>query len=338
MTALRDRPSDADADELDVPWDARPIVGDRRGLPWWAAVLLAFILAAIGAVVDMKMSNTLGWVFRICYFVGSVGAVCAVQRRSLFGPMVQPPLVLAVTVPAVVLLVSGTPASSDTLGKALAVGTPLINGFPTMAVTTGFTLAVGIFRFYQERNPESRRKDKAPDRPSARQRPSTARRPGEDGRPRPADDGRARPADESRPRSGDDGRPRPGQPNRGGRGQRPSERSGGQRRPTGENPLPPAGRRQPPDELPRRSDPGGRSGQTPPPPGARRPRGPAPDDADRRRSGGQPGADPRGRRMPPRSGDPRSGGPRGDGARGDLPRRAPGRGTPPPRRRPWDDA
>lgn len=275
------------------------MVGDRRGLPWWAAVLVAFVLAAIGAVVDIKMHNTLGWVFGICYFVGSVGAVCAVQRRSLFGPMVQPPLVLAVTVPAVVLVISGLPASSDTLSKVLAVGTPLINGFPTMAIATGFTLAVGIFRLYQERNPDARRKGRAGDS----QRPG-ARRPDEDSRSRPRDDGR----------------PRPGQPGRGGQDQRPSDRTGGQRRPSGENPVPPGGRRQPPAEPARRGDSGARSGKTPPP---ERRRSPGPDDADRRRSGGQPGADPRGRRMPPRGGDPR---------------RAPGRGTPPPRRRPWDDA
>lgn len=250
------------------------------------------------------MHNTLGWVFGICYFVGSVGAVCAVQRRSLFGPMVQPPLVLAVTVPVVVLLVSGLPSSSDTLSKVLAIGTPLINGFPIMAIATGFTLAVGIFRLYQERNPDARRKGRGPNRTGGSQRPG-ARRPGEDSRPRAGED--------SRTRLGDDGRPRPGQPGRGGPGQRPSERSGGQRRPSGENALPSAGRRQPSDDIPRRGDSGARSGR----------RSPGPDDADRRRSGGQPGADPRGRRTPPRGGDPR---------------RDPGRGTPPPRRRPWDDA
>lgn len=315
-----------------MPWDERLVLGDKRGLPWWGAVLLAFVLAALGAVVDLKMQNALSWVFRICYFVGCVGGVCAVQRRGVFGPIVQPPLVLAVTVPVVVLLISGTPANSDTLSKALAVGTPLINGFPAMAVTTGFTLAVGIFRLYQERNPEAQRKRESSDRPNAAQRTGGARRPAEDGRPRPGEEGR-RPDEQGRVRPAEDGRPRPGQSNRGGRAQRPPERSGSQRRPTGENPLPPPGRRQPADEGPRRGDPGTRLGKIPPAPGTRRPRGAPPDDADRRRSGGQPpGADPRPRRMPPRSGDPRG------GPGGADPRRAPGRGTPPPRRRPWDDA
>lgn len=329
MTALRDRPSEPDAGRFAVPWDERLVVGDRRGLPWWGCVLLAFILAAIGAVVDLKMQNTLSWVFYICYFVGCVGAICAVQRRSVFGPMVQPPLVLAITVPVVVLLVSGTPADSDTVSKALAVGTPLINGFPVMALTTAFTLVIGLFRLYQERNPESRRKGGSTDRSDGTSRPG-ARRAGEDSRSRPGEDARVRPGEDSRPRPGEDAR-RAGQPSRGGRSQRPPERSAGQRR-TGENPLPPAGRRQPAEEMPRR-DPGAtRAGKTPPPPGARRPRGAAPEEPDRRRSGGQPGADPRGRRTPPRSGDPRG------GPGGADPRHAPGRNTPPPRRRPWDDA
>ncbi|MFD2419194.1 DUF6542 domain-containing protein [Amycolatopsis pigmentata] len=305
MTALRDRASDSDADEVAIPWDARPIFGARRGLPWWGALLLAFGLALVGAAVDMKTHNALAWVFRICYFVGAVGAVCLVQRRNLFGPMVQPPLIVAVTVPGVVLVVSGFPANADTLTKALTVGTPLINGFPAMAITTGCALAVGIYRLYRERDPD------APARDADRQ-----------------GDGPKRPAKPARPT--EEGRPRPGQPARGGagRGQRPPEgRGGGRPRPTGENALPPPGRRPPPDDGPRRGDPGGRGGRTPPP-GARRPRGPAPDEPPRRRSGGAGGDRPR--RQPPRPGDPR-------GPQGGDPRRGSGRNAPPPRRRPWDD-
>ncbi|HKS44696.1 MAG TPA: DUF6542 domain-containing protein [Amycolatopsis sp.] len=334
MTALRDRASDPDADEVAAPWDARAIFGARRGLPWWAAVLLAFGLAVVGAVVDIQTQNTLGWVFKIAYFVGSVSAICVVQRRSLFGPMVQPPLILAITVPGVVLLVSGLPSSSDTLSKALAVATPLINGFPTMAITTGCTLAIGIFRLYRQRDPNPPVKTKKSGGPTGPKRPSNQGRLRENGRagdsqgrggesPGRSADGQGRAADEARPRQGRPGRETPT------RGQRPSEgRGGAQRRSTGESPLPPPARRQPGDEGPRRGEPPARTGKTPPPSG-RRPRGAAPDDLDRRRSGGQPGAD-RQRRVPPRGGDQR-GGPPGD------PRRGPRQNPPPPRRRPWDD-
>ncbi|WP_312871894.1 DUF6542 domain-containing protein [Amycolatopsis acididurans] len=262
MTAIRDRQSDPDADEVAVRWDERPVVGDRRGLPWWGAVLLAFGLAVIGAVADMQIQNSLGWVFKICYFVGSVGAVCAVQRRSLFGPMVQPPLILAITVPAVVLLVSGLPANSDTLSKILTVGTPLINGFPTMAVTTGLTLVVGIVRLYRERDPDA---------------PVKGARPGD--KTRVANQAGAR--DAAGARSGRPGRGGPGRPGAGregtglregpaGRGRGPGEGGPqGPRNPGNEHPSLPMTRRQRPEDdaaIPRGGLRGRRGGE----PGGRR--------------------------------------------------------------------
>jgi hypothetical protein len=42
------------------------------------------------------------------------------------------------------------------VATALAVGTPLINGFPAMAITTGCTLAIGILRLVTQRRPTSR--------------------------------------------------------------------------------------------------------------------------------------------------------------------------------------
>jgi hypothetical protein len=42
------------------------------------------------------------------------------------------------------------------IATALAVGTPLINGFPTMAITTGFTLVIGTLRLITQRRPSAR--------------------------------------------------------------------------------------------------------------------------------------------------------------------------------------
>ena len=52
MTATRDRDSDLDTDAAEAAWDERPVFGSRRGLPWWAAVLVALLLSVAGAVVD----------------------------------------------------------------------------------------------------------------------------------------------------------------------------------------------------------------------------------------------------------------------------------------------
>lgn len=341
MTAIPDRRSDSDADDVPVPWDQRPIVGDRRGLPWWGAVLLAVGLAVLGAVIDMQTQNTLGWLFKAAYFVGAVVAVCAVQRRSLFGPMVQPPLILGITVPGVVLLVSGLPANSDMLTKALAIGTPLINGFPTMAITTGCTLVLGLVRIYRERNPDAKAKAAGSNRPTDPKRPGGAGRGGA-GRGEPPR-GR-RPADD-RPGAGED---RPGGPGvsraAGGVGAAAAGRAAAGRRPgrrpsedsrlaaddaprRGRRGVDGAARRPVEDDL--RREPGARSGMTPPPGRHPRQRGLPPEEPNRRsgesRAGGSE-AD-RARRVPPRAGDPRR----------DARRAPEGRRGNPPRRRPWDD-
>ncbi|MGH3842858.1 MAG: DUF6542 domain-containing protein [Pseudonocardiaceae bacterium] len=151
MTATRARSTAAH-----WSWDEQALLSDRPGMPWWAAVLCTLGLAATGVFADLERLNRLGVVFQICYFLGCLLAVVVVQRKGLFGPMVAPPLVLAVAVPGVVLAAGSTPSGGGMIATALAIGTPLINGFPTMAITTGCTLAIGILRLVIQRRPSSR--------------------------------------------------------------------------------------------------------------------------------------------------------------------------------------
>ncbi|MFY9806608.1 MAG: DUF6542 domain-containing protein [Pseudonocardiaceae bacterium] len=137
-------------------WDERALLPDRAGVPWWAAVFSALALAAIGAFADMERINRLGIVFQVCYFLGCLLAVVMVQRKGLFAPMVQPPLILAVAVPGVILALGSHPTGGGKIAAALAVGTPLINGFPAMAITTGVTLLIGILRLISQRRPTTR--------------------------------------------------------------------------------------------------------------------------------------------------------------------------------------
>ncbi len=60
-------------------------------------------------------------------------AIVLVQRRDLFVPMIQPPLLLAVSVPVAIAATGSLPASGGLVSSAPAVGAPLINGFPAMA-------------------------------------------------------------------------------------------------------------------------------------------------------------------------------------------------------------
>lgn len=138
-------------------WDECSLLPDRPGTPWWAAVLTTLGLTAVGVFADIERLNRLGIVFQACYFVGCLLAVVVVQRKGLFGPMVQPPLILAIAVPGVVLAAGSLPSGGGMMATALAVGTPLINGFPTMAITTGLVLAIGAFRLVSQRRPSTRR-------------------------------------------------------------------------------------------------------------------------------------------------------------------------------------
>lgn len=289
----RDERSDLDDEPEAVRWNDRAILGTFKGLPWWVAVAMAFVLAVIGTYIDVSSSKTVGWIFTIAFFAGCVAAICLVQRRSMFGPIVQPPLVLAITVPMLVVFTQGVPTGGLS-SMALGLGKPLIDGFPTMAVTTIFTVAIGVTRIFIQRDPNRPTKDEVREakasvkadrvdrkssraaadeeqpekpRPAGRERTGSAprRRPtagAEDKRPR-------RSAPEGEPRR----RPRPPEDPSSGRIARPEDPSSGR-----------VARPAPNERTPRqggRPTPGGRvPGQEPParggrptPPRRPRPRG-----------------------------------------------------------------
>ncbi|PRY46743.1 DUF6542 domain-containing protein [Umezawaea tangerina] len=243
MTVTRERLDEQDEDEDysdEVAWNDRALFGSFKGLPWWAAVLIAFVLAIVGTFIDVSSSKTVGTVFAILFFLGCGGAIVFVERRSMFGPIVQPPLILAIVVPLVVVVSDGMP-SGGLSGAALSLGKPLINGFPTMAITTIFTVVVGILRVTRQRDPNrvtreeareakaDRKADRAdhPSRPVAKPKPPVEKARAERPRERDADSGprrRPAPAEGKRPApaTDDDRRSRP----------RPAAQQGERRRST----------------------------------------------------------------------------------------------------------
>jgi hypothetical protein len=129
----------------------RSVVPTVLGIPPVAAVGLGAALTAIGVVVDLIRIGSLGMVFAICYIAGCVLAVAWVRRNGLFGPMVQPPLLVAVAVPVVVLLAGSPKPGAGVAERLLVVGAPLVNAFPTMASTTGIVLVIGLVRLIVQR-------------------------------------------------------------------------------------------------------------------------------------------------------------------------------------------
>ncbi|MFI9380673.1 DUF6542 domain-containing protein [Kutzneria sp. NPDC052558] len=123
------------------------------GLPWWAAILLPLVTTAAGAYADLTFEHSLGVPFQAAYAGGCVLAVLLVRRRNLFGPMVQPPLIMLFAAAPAVLVANGNALSGGLAGQALTVATPLVDNFMTQVGVTIATLVLGLIRLILTRRP-----------------------------------------------------------------------------------------------------------------------------------------------------------------------------------------
>ncbi|WP_156050550.1 DUF6542 domain-containing protein [Allokutzneria albata] len=282
MTATRDRRNDAGPDPR---WALRSAFSDN-GIPWWAAAVLAFGVSAVIALI----AGPGGFLFSAFFFLSCVAAAVMVQRIAIFGPMVQPPLVMVGAVPVVVLL-SGS-GGEGLSGKALSIGKPLIEAFPTMALTTAATVGVGVYRTFKERRPVAdevaEQEPRRPSRPSGRPTRDERREDRVDERVRGRDErgqsdrGRGDRAPRERaPRPPQADRPRPAARERGEADRAPRPARGQQDpraarqqppQPPSRAPRPGQGQQPPPRQQPPRPGPGGRPQRPRQQPPQRRPR------------------------------------------------------------------
>ena len=108
------------------------------GVPWWAAVLVAFVPTAIGFVIDLGGTGELsaiGWSLTIG---GLALATLAVRRHALFTAVVQPPLVVMAG------LIAGFVIAG--LRGVLNLALNLVNTFPLMVTATAVCLVLGLIR------------------------------------------------------------------------------------------------------------------------------------------------------------------------------------------------
>ncbi|TDC95913.1 hypothetical protein E1161_03860 [Saccharopolyspora aridisoli] len=284
MTAIRESQSASTSGNGAPEWGARSAFS-TNGVPLWGAVLLAAVPTAIGTVLDTLIWKQPGFIFKTCFFLGCLAAVLLVQRRSVFGPMVQPPLVLGIVMPLLVLITgSGSASGAGFMGKALSVARPLITSFPIMAGATAVALGIGLLRMFVTQKVETDDDDfdlgVDPDAKTKKARPvpPPRRKSARDEAPRkrPASDRERKPSgDQRKPRDDGRGGDRRAEP----RGTGPREAQG---RPKGDSPrrgdVP--GRPRPNDPRaggprpPRQGGPG-RPRPPEPPPGGR-PRRPGP--------------------------------------------------------------
>jgi hypothetical protein len=147
----RDRPEPERGAGGRWPMADRSLLATVLGVPPIAAVGLAAALTAIGVLVDLTRVGNLSIVFTVCHISGCVLAVAWVRRSGLFGPMVQPPLLVAAAVPVVVLLAGSPRPGQGVAEQLLVIGAPLVNAFPVMAWATGAVLALGLLRIVLQR-------------------------------------------------------------------------------------------------------------------------------------------------------------------------------------------
>ena len=126
----------------------RSIHPDIPGVPWWAALLIAITMTAIGYAIDAGSGHKeLTHVFAGFYIAGCVAAVLAVRQDGVFTAIIQPPLILFCAVPGAYWLFHG--GKVDHLKDLLInCGYPLIERFPLMLATAGGVLLIGLYRWY----------------------------------------------------------------------------------------------------------------------------------------------------------------------------------------------
>lgn len=115
-------------------------------MPWWGAVLIAVVITAVGITLDSG-DNELGGVFGSLYALGCVLAVLAVRQSGIFTAIIQPPIILFVTVPGAYFLFHGA-TFADLKDTLISCAYPLIERFPLMLFTAAGVLLIGMTRWY----------------------------------------------------------------------------------------------------------------------------------------------------------------------------------------------
>jgi hypothetical protein len=111
-------------------------------------VLIAFTATAVGFAFDAGGgTKELTSVFAALYLIGCIAAVLAVRQAGLFSAVVQPPVLLFISVPGAYFLFHG--AEINGLKDILInCGYPLIERFPLMLFTSAAVLLIGLARWY----------------------------------------------------------------------------------------------------------------------------------------------------------------------------------------------
>lgn len=115
-----------------------------RGLPWWAALLLMIVIAAIGGVIDTVGSFQVRGGFNIGIIAASILAILMVRRSQMFPVVVAPPIVYSSG--ALFQLYLRSSGLHDRKVILDAAANYLVYGFPAIAAATAAVLIIAGLR------------------------------------------------------------------------------------------------------------------------------------------------------------------------------------------------
>ena len=128
--------------------DQRSAFPQYTGVPWWGAVLIAVTMTLAGLAVEAGSGHQeLGSAFAVGYALGCMIAALAVRQSGIFTAVIQPPLLLFVSVPLAYYLFHNS-SFRGVKEVAITCGYPLIERFPLMLFTTSAVLLIGLIRWY----------------------------------------------------------------------------------------------------------------------------------------------------------------------------------------------
>ena len=122
----------------DDPRENASVLGSLPGVPWWVAVVIAVLGAALGFGIDLEVNSKVGVIAWVLTILGVLIVALLIRRHAIFTAMVQPPLVV------VFGLIIGYLIALN--GSVLNLGLKLVSAFPLMLVATAVGLIIGMVR------------------------------------------------------------------------------------------------------------------------------------------------------------------------------------------------
>ena len=122
-------------------------VGDRRGLTAAGGVIVALLLALVGAAVDLGTGSGLREVFAVGFVSGCLLAAAAVHREDLKAAVVMPPLVYVVVALAAGAVESTSASGSFLMQQAVGLANTVVLGAPVLVSGTLAALVTACVRW-----------------------------------------------------------------------------------------------------------------------------------------------------------------------------------------------